>query len=62
VARVILITPKDIEDLRTRLRQDPTRLSSRIIKSEHYDQACEDVFRILNLQIESWISEVTKDS
>lgn len=61
MARVIQITQSDIENLRTRLRQDPSHLSSRVHKTEAYQTACYDVFRILNLQIENWISEVTKD-
>lgn len=62
MARVIQIAQSDIENLRTRLKQDPTHLSSRIYQSEHYNQACQDVYRILNLQIENWISDITKDS
>lgn len=61
MARVILINQSDIENLRLRLRQDPTKLSSRVHQTEAYQTACNDVFRILNLQIENWISEVMKD-
>lgn len=59
--KIIQINKSDVENLRMRLKQDPTKLSSRLIKSEYYDQACQDVYRILVLQVEQWISEVTKE-